>query len=200
MMATPTSTRWELQPHTEAKHKILKYYLDAWLPILTRYRPRVVLLDGFAGPGRYEGGEPGSPIIALETLLQHPTLRSRGAEVDLICIEEKTDRCAALSEEVERLKVVSPFPSTIRSEIICGSFETEVRRLIKKGAFDGAPVFAFIDPFGFAGVPMSLIRDLARQPRCECLINFAYESVNRFAGHPDEAILSNFDELFATSD
>jgi hypothetical protein len=31
-----------------------------------------VFIDGFAGPGRYSGGEPGSPVIALQVLLAHP--------------------------------------------------------------------------------------------------------------------------------
>ena len=38
------------------------------MPILSRGSfPEILYIDGFAGPGEYEGGEPGSPIIALET-------------------------------------------------------------------------------------------------------------------------------------
>ncbi len=65
------STRWKLEPHTAAKHEILRQYLNAWFPILGSQHERVVFLDGFAGPGIYEDGEPGSPIIALRTLLEH---------------------------------------------------------------------------------------------------------------------------------
>ncbi|CAM5635483.1 hypothetical protein STENM223S_06654 [Streptomyces tendae] len=53
---------WPLEPATAAKHRLYQRYLDAWWPILlqtsqrTGYsRPRVTLLDAFAGPGRYEG-------------------------------------------------------------------------------------------------------------------------------------------------
>jgi hypothetical protein len=61
------TTRWPLAPHTKIKHEILKRYLNAWLPILGSWAGRVVFIDGFAGPGRYSGGEPGSPVIALQT-------------------------------------------------------------------------------------------------------------------------------------
>lgn len=61
----PNETVWPLEPHTAAKHALLKNYLGAWFPILASARGRVVFLDGFAGPGHYDGGEPGSPIIAL---------------------------------------------------------------------------------------------------------------------------------------
>ena len=64
-MATPIETLWEIDPHTRAKHEILQRYLEAWFPILSSYHHRIVYIDGFAGPGRYKGGELGSPIIAL---------------------------------------------------------------------------------------------------------------------------------------
>ena len=62
-MAAPKTTRWPLEPHTKAKHLILRLYLDAWLPIMATYNGRIVFLDGFAGPGRYTGGEDGSLLV-----------------------------------------------------------------------------------------------------------------------------------------
>ena len=67
----PRTTLWPLEPHTEAKHRLLQRYLGAWFPILSRSSGRIVFFDGFAGPGEFEGGEPGSPILALQTLLDH---------------------------------------------------------------------------------------------------------------------------------
>lgn len=71
----PDPTQWPLDPHTAAKHEILRRYLNAWFPILGTYNGRVVFLDGFAGPGIYSQGEPGSPIVALRTLLEPARLR-----------------------------------------------------------------------------------------------------------------------------
>ena len=65
-VSPPSDTLWSIEPHTAAKHKILCKYLDAWLPILQSFNGRIIYLDGFAGPGRYIGGEPGSPLVALE--------------------------------------------------------------------------------------------------------------------------------------
>jgi three-Cys-motif partner protein len=70
-MPSPTGTLWPIEPHTQAKHAILRRYLEAWFPILSTYNKRVVYLDGFCGPGRYEGGEPGSPLIALNVAKHH---------------------------------------------------------------------------------------------------------------------------------
>ena len=73
-MSTNTSAQsplWEAEPHTLAKHAILKKYLDAWAVIFSRTLNVTELLfyDGFAGPGEYAGGELGSPIVALNALL-----------------------------------------------------------------------------------------------------------------------------------
>ena len=59
-MAKPRETLWEMEPHTAAKHTILRRYLQGWIPIMSRLvgrwashgRGRLVMLDGFCGPGR----------------------------------------------------------------------------------------------------------------------------------------------------
>src|SRR5580704_5033889 len=78
-MAAPRQTIWPLEPHTRAKHEILKRYLQAWMVILSQGRfPEILYIDGFAGPGEYSGGEVGSPIIALDTALAfRPPLTSQ---------------------------------------------------------------------------------------------------------------------------
>ena len=57
----PLDTLWELDPHTLGKHLVLRAYLDAWLPVMGSWQGRLLFIDGFAGPGEYEGGEEGSP-------------------------------------------------------------------------------------------------------------------------------------------
>jgi three-Cys-motif partner protein len=43
-----------------------------------------------------------------------------------------------------------------------------------------APTFAFLDPFGFSHMPIHLIERIVRNSRCEGLITFMYEEINRF--------------------
>jgi three-Cys-motif partner protein len=62
-------TVWPAEPHTLVKHKILRRYVQAWFPILTQQAQNlrrqygnldsreILFIDGFAGPGEYEGGE-----------------------------------------------------------------------------------------------------------------------------------------------
>ena len=204
-MAVPRSTLWPIQPHTKVKHLILRRYLDAWLPIMATWNGRIVFIDGFAGPGRYSGGEPGSPVIALRALLEHSHFRdrSRGAEVVFVFIEGKADRCESLKASLDELMAELPLPSWVKVEIRLGEFATNLSSILDSVEKEGsqiAPTFAFVDPFGFSGLPLDLVARLLRNPKCECLINFSFDSVNRFLEHPDPEIQKNFDELFGTVD
>jgi hypothetical protein len=56
-------------------------------------RPRLLFVDGFAGPGRYARGEPGSPLIMLQALLSHPGFsRLDGVDFALLFIEHDRRR------------------------------------------------------------------------------------------------------------
>jgi three-Cys-motif partner protein len=119
-VAVPKETIWPIERHTSAKHQILRKYLDAWFPILGTFNKRVVYVDGFAGPGRYTGGEPGSPIVALEAALTHQA--KLPGELVFLFIEKDTARADHLSAEIAKLPLTPSFkvhvehgPSTTNS-------------------------------------------------------------------------------------
>ena len=91
-MAIPKETLWPLEPHTLGKHRVLKSYLDAWLPIMGKRNRRILFIDGFAGPGKYKGGEDGSPLIALKALKNHAARSAITAEVVFIFVEKDPAR------------------------------------------------------------------------------------------------------------
>lgn len=93
-------TLWELEAHSRGKHRILRAYMDAWFPIMTRHNRRVVVVDGFAGPGRYTNGEPGSPLILLGAYLDHTYRLRMNSEIVYLFIEERADRVAHLQKEI----------------------------------------------------------------------------------------------------
>ncbi len=202
-MPVPRTTRWPLDPHTRAKHQILRSYLDAWLPIMAKWNGRIVFLDGFAGPGRYAGGEEGSPLIALRALREHPHLQfpSPGAEIRFHFVEEQEDRVASLQAEIAAFKRAHHLPRGVHIHVERARFDGYLRHILDRLEEAGkqiAPTFAFIDPFGFSGVPMKLIHRLGANPKCEVLISFMYESITRWAAHSEPKIQMHLDGLFGT--
>lgn len=196
-MTAPKTTVWKLDPHTSAKHAILRRYLQAWTPILTQGGfPTVAYVDGFAGPGQYEGGEEGSPIIALRAALEHVARIS--GKVVFLFIEEKPDRADFLKQLVKALSPPEKFEILIEGgrtfEDAFGDFHH--RYMDKSGRLP--PTFAFIDPFGWKGVPFSVVQTILGQPSCEVLLTFMYEEINRFIVLPDQK--TNFDSFFGTNE
>src|SRR6266699_5439259 len=101
-MSAPKTTLWAMDDHTRAKHEILRRYLEGWLPIMTSYNGRIIYLDGFAGPGEYDKGEPGSPLIAIDTFLNHTYSPIRTKEVQFFFIEQDPPRYKHLKQLLAR--------------------------------------------------------------------------------------------------
>jgi three-Cys-motif partner protein len=112
----PRQPIWALEPHTKARHELLRHYLGAWFPILSSSgRQRIVFLDGFAGPGIYKGGEPGSSIIALDVLLGHPHFGRWNTEFVFLFLEPHAQRYASLLERLElRRQRQGGWPANVR--------------------------------------------------------------------------------------
>jgi len=123
---------WDLDAHTGAKHRVLRAYLDAWIPVMAQQglkvharksdAPRLLLVDGFAGPGRYATGEQGSPLIMLDALLSHSGFDRFGEVVfTFLFVEQDRRRVARLRAE---LAALGDLPSNVSIFVEEGAFET----------------------------------------------------------------------------
>jgi three-Cys-motif partner protein len=200
-MTADDPTIWPLDPHGKSKHLILQRHLDAWLPIMTRSFPKLLYIDGFAGPGVYEGGEPGSPVLALRSAIFNRALKVQppNCELGFLFIEERADRIARLKEEVKKLLEQEPLPRWLKYHVAEGEFEPVMINKFDQWSLHGRrPMFVFIDPFGYSGLPMSLLKRIANVPHSECLITFTYKSINRWAIHGDPKKERHVDALYGT--
>ena len=200
---------WNLEPHTAAKHRVLRAYLDAWIPVLAQQafvarqfsseRPRLLLVDGFAGPGRYAQGELGSPLIMLDALLSHSAFdRFAGVDFVFLFIEHDERRVEHLRAEVAARGAL---PGNVSVRIEHGEFEKTFGSLLDEVSGSGqrlVPTFAFIDPFGYSSASMSLAGRLLDFPRCEVLFFLPLSFVHRFVGREGQENALN--SLFGCED
>ena len=189
-------TVWPLEPHTAAKHQILRRYLGAWFSILGRYSPQLVYVDGFCGPGRYSGGELGSPLVALDVI------RGLGEKIsakpEFVFIDNDLPRIQNLKLELQDQEWNRYAP-----HIDCGEFRHKFPKLldsIVEPYRPTPPLFTFIDPFGFSGIPFDLVQRILSYDRSEAFILLNTDALRRFLGHPNEQIRSHIRETFGTSD
>jgi three-Cys-motif partner protein len=188
-MSDNLPTVWEGSAHTFAKHQILDTYLKAWMPIMSRQSHRLgisetelIFIDGFAGPGRYTGGEDGSPILAIESVLNH----SHDFHIPIIFlfIEQDRKRCAILQDVVRQHKKRTDESLRIKSvKVEEGDCEIVLNKFLEnfeKANRNVGPAFFFLDQFGFSNVSMRLIQRIMSQPLCEVFSYLNWDHMNRF--------------------
>ena len=195
-MPKQIETTWEIEPHTLAKHEILRRYLAAWFPIIASYSNKLVYIDGFCGPGRYKGGEPGSPIIAINQAIAQQRYLA-GRQVTFLFIDADPKRIAHLDSELANINLPSNFYFMTR----VGEYEAEFGKILDDAEQHGkhlAPTFSLIDPFGFSGFPLALVRRLLANPKSEVFINLMVDFINRFLEHPDPQVRQHIVDTFGT--
>lgn len=196
-MSDTLPTVWPAEPHTLVKHAILRRYLQAWLPILTQQARQlgklrgqeILFIDGFAGPGEYEGGEAGSPVIALKSAIDHNI--EFPLPVRMLFIEHRSDRFERLktvlapylqqAENSSNVHAVEPKHGDC-DEILnamLGEYEQKRMRF--------GPALAFLDQFGYGAVSMELIKRILSYNQCEVFSYLCYREMNRWITDPHKA-------------
>jgi|TARA_Y100001001_G_scaffold139690_1_gene142607 three-Cys-motif partner protein len=172
---------WELEEHSLGKHLVFKKYLNAWLPILSKWHGRLLIIDGFAGPGEYKNGYLGSPIIALEAAISHRHHAVRDQEIVFYFVESNKKRLENLKKVVA--EKFPSLPDKFQVRYADASFDEAMDDLLSYVEVQNknlAPCFAMIDPFGVSDTPMSVIHRILRNRRAEVYVSVMYEFINRF--------------------
>ena len=193
----PESTLWPADPHTFVKHALLERYTGAWFSILSTEHHHPVYIDGFAGPGEYEGGKLGSPIVVLEAAIKNERLSNKAPQ--FLFVEEREDRARHLREVLKKYQIPPSFEVEVEEdefEVVLGRELDEVEQ---KGAANN-PVFAFVDPFGYSGIPYELFRRLLNLRRTEIFVLFARREINRWVTSGEEPKLDQIHRLFGLNE
>ena len=181
----PNTTVWELQPHTTGKHRVLRRYMQAWLAILGQRKEQILFVDGFAGPGAYKNGEPGSPLVALSALKSLEDNANLSASIDFLFIEKQTDRAQHLKDTLDDAYPTPPFDCSLT--VVEDSFDNVMNQLLADVGDTKEsmpPAFVMIDPFGVEGIHMSTLSKLLRNESTEVYVSFMYEAMNRWMSTP----------------
>lgn len=171
---------WPLQPATAAKHRLYQRYLDAWWAKLLQpaknawLRPRVTYVDAFAGPGRYAGGEPGSPLFVLERLLNHKRVREmqlRPDRVHLVFIEKDRRRYDHLVNELA--STFGPLDKLPVTVVVRHGDAGDLTRPTLTGLRAWThPILAIFDSWGNVNVPLNVVAKIAGNKSSEVIVTF----------------------------
>ncbi len=180
---------------TKAKHFILKNYLQALAFKVLRYFD-VTYVDGFSGPWetQTEDFADSSFRIAIDVLrdAQKQILAHTGRRPKIRCFFSENNPKAF----AKLASAVAPFHKPeegFEIKTYCGDFEDAISEI--QGFIGRSFPLIFIDPKGWSGYAFDKIKPLFDRPKCEVLINFMYDFVNRAASMSDAKTIASLDPI-----
>jgi three-Cys-motif partner protein len=179
----------EIAPHSLAKHRILREYVQRYIQVLTATPGmdvlRIALVDGFAGGGEYQRAQtglicPGSPLILLDAVraagIAVNVGRSKPVKIDARYVfVEKDPAVASYLREVLRKRGDEPKDDGV-VRLLPGAFEEHVDGIITTIKARGRAHRAIfvLDQYGYTGVPVStLARIFNELPHAEVFLTLA---------------------------
>ncbi len=169
----------EYSPFQRVKHDLIKRYLGGWFPKLGTWAGRVLYVDTHAGRGRHRSGETGSPLIALDTLLNH-SYRDKlleKSEVRFFFIERDRSNLDALRDELDKIGNRPARVHVHTSEGNAYEVLSDAVRRLRDSQASMAPAFIFVDPYGFK-LPGSLLGQLMAAGQVELFINVIWRELD----------------------
>lgn len=139
----------EKKPWSEVKDQLLGCYFKPYVQKILHTDKPLVYVDCFAGKGKFEDGNPGSPLIALDIInecLAATTMEAPDISTTFIDLNYADD----LTENLKS------YPNVI---IIDGKYEDHIKGILKDKR--GSNVFLYIDPYGIKALRFSMFDGFA---------------------------------------
>lgn len=155
----------EKKEWSKTKDKILGRYLVPYFQKVFALRKPVCYVDCFAGKGKFDDGNDGSPIIALKSLDSTFARSKHNPIVSTYFIE--LNHGDSLENNVEDYKH-KPY----QVDVIKGRFEDNIDSILDK--HDSDTIFLYIDPYGIKALDVNKFNSFKKyeSKSVELLINF----------------------------
>jgi three-Cys-motif partner protein len=174
------------------KHRIVSKYFAGWanivLPQALAHEGRIMYVDLFCGPGRYQDGTPSIPLLilqhAVDTPALHDTLQTVFNDENPAFVETLRDHIGHIPG-IERLK----YQPVLRSRTIGRDTTARVKR-------NNVPALYFADPWGYEGISIDLIEAALSHWGSDFLFFFNYNRINMHLG--SDLMSGPIDEFFSS--
>ncbi|NJM59176.1 MAG: three-Cys-motif partner protein TcmP [Oscillatoriales cyanobacterium RU_3_3] len=139
---------------------------------------KIAYVDLFSGPGSYQDGSKSTPLLILERAI---------ADIDMsemlvtLFNDKDLNNTQSLQQAIEFIPDISRLsyqPIILNKEVGEEIFQA-LQPIINK-----VPTLFFIDPWGYKGLSLSLIRALIKGWGCDCIFFFNYNRINMGLNNP----------------
>ncbi len=192
----PTDNFYDEQTNqSEIKTEFVRKYFWAWAKVISkqvikRGENRIGYIDLFAGQGRYEDGSKSTPILILEGAIRDPEIREMLVAKFNDEDAEKCQRLKSEIEQIEGLELLRVKPQ-VSNELV------DDRLALQFEGKSTIPTLFFIDPWGYKGLSLRLVKAVIQSWGCDCMFFFNYNRIN--AALSNEVMRNNMNTFFGES-
>lgn len=175
----------EMTEQSRVKVEIVKKYFIAWanviLPSVEERNGKLGYIDLFSGPGIYEDGTKSTPVLLLEEALNHPKL-SEKLKKRLVTLfnDANPEFIGSLGENIKNIPGIDQLAN--KPILINDSVGDQLVPKFKEINF--IPSLFFIDPWGYKGLSLSLLKSILKDWGCDCIFFFNYNRINMGLNNP----------------
>ena len=179
-----------LREGSRVKQKIVADYFVYYNRVMARRNEKVGYADLFAGPGSYTDDSGGvhesTPVLVTKAAISEPLFRDK---VHLWFNDGDMENHERLKETIESIPGVGSLvhAPTITGKIIDSQWPRKMERV-------KVPTLVFLDPCGYKGLSLRLVKSILKGYGNDCIFFFNYSRINMKL---DLEIMNNsIDEFF----
>lgn len=175
----------EASPQSLAKIRIVSKYFYAWAKIMAPRSEQIAYVDLFAGPGRYDDGTDSTPLVILKKAIADESISSK---LFALFNDWNSDHKHVLEQNIANLKGIEG----IAYEVHNLEVGKEIIPLLND--LQRIPVLLFVDPWGYKGLSLRLLRPVLRAWGSECIFFFNYNRIRPGLNNPK--VKERMDNIF----
>ncbi len=151
------------QKWSKIKDQILLTYLKPYLAKMVHTHRPILIADCFAGKGRFDDGEPGSPLI-MGAMVKEIRQRQPETELKVVCIEKK------YSTELQQNATAFEIFLTC----LDGDYEERMAYFVSRYQARRQNLFLYVDPYGIKSIRFAYFGEVTKMGfnTTELLLNF----------------------------
>lgn len=172
-------------PHSKAKVRFYKSYLDLYLRVLCNAEmiDTINIYDVFCGMGIYDDGGKGSPIEAHEVIIEIvEQFNPVNKNINLFINDKSYKRVSSVMNYIHQNGGCNGSYTPICSSMDGEIFLDQLSRSLRSTPSDTRNLI-FIDPYGYKEVKKDVIERLMSNGKTEVMIFLPISFMNRFTNH-----------------
>jgi three-Cys-motif partner protein len=179
---------------SRVKTDIVENFFVSWAKVISGHQKKrhdpvaLAYVDLFAGPGKYLDGSESTPLRILRQILKVDEWKSNTLLLFNEADEELLKGLRRNLDEADAAALrVSP---AFGSDVVTANYRGCLRHI------EGRPALFFIDPWGYKGIALRLLRDFVSGFGNDLIFFFNYRRIN--AAVSNDLFAERMDELFGT--